>query len=175
MIWKSLKNNSYYSVNENGVVKRNAYVRVDKLGRTTQVKEKILKPVIDKDGYKRITIVIGERKPKFIPIHRVVAETFIKNKNNYPCINHKDENKLNNNVSNLEWCSWSYNNNYGERQKRVSKTQGKKVIGTKGNRTLLFNSANEAEIYFKGKKGSNISQCCNGKFKKMYGYKWGWA
>ena len=69
----------------------------------------------------------------------------------------------------------SYNNNYGLRQQRVSKTQGKKVIGLKGNRTLLFNSANEAERYFTGKKGSNISQCANGKLETAYGYKWGWV
>lgn len=175
MSWKQLKNNSYYSINEDGVVKRNAYVRVDKLGRTTQVKEIILKQHLDKDGYYRVSICSGRNKPKFYPVHRLVAETFIENKNNLPCINHKDENKSNNNVSNLEWCTVSYNNNYGDRQKRVSKTQGKKVIGTNNKETLIFNSANEAEKYFRNKKGSNISQCANGKFKQVYGYEWRWA
>ena len=175
MSWKQLKNNPYYSINENGVVKRNAYTRVDKIGRTTQVKTKILKQYLDKDGYKRVTIVIGEKKPKFIPVHRLVAETFIPNPNNYPCVNHKDENKLNNNIDNLEWCSVSYNNSYGTRLERVSKTSGKKIIGTNGKEILIFNSANEAEKYFKNKKGSNISQCANGKFNQMYGYIWRWA
>ena len=174
MIWKTLKDNSHYSVSDTGVVKRNAYKRVDKLGRTTQMKEMILKNQIDKDGYYRVSIIYKD-KQKFIPIHRLVAETFIDNKNNLPCINHKDENKLNNCIDNLEWCDVSYNNNYGSRQQRVSKTQGKKVIGLKGNRTLLFNSANEAERYFTGKKGSNISQCANGKLETVYGYKWGWV
>lgn len=175
MSWKQLKDNPYYSINENGVVKRNAYTRVDKIGRTTQVKEKVLKQHIDKDGYFRVVIVSGREKPKCYPVHRLVAETFIKNENEFPCINHKDENKLNNNVDNLEWCSVSYNNSYGTRLKRVSKTSGKKIIGTNGEKTLIFNSANEAEKYFKNKKGSNISQCANGKFNQMYGYIWRWA
>lgn len=53
-------------------------------------------------------------------IHRLVAEAFIPNPNNYPCINHKDENPSNNNIDNLEWCTYKYNANYGtgvERQK----------------------------------------------------------
>ena len=173
MNWKCLKNNSYYSVSETGVVKRNAYTRVDKIGRTTKVNEKILKPTIDKDGYKRITIITGEQKPKFVPIHRLVAETFIENKNNLPQINHKDENKLNNNVDNLEWCTVSYNNNYGNRQKRVSKTQGRKIEGTNGIEILTFNSSREAERYF-NKNSSNISSCANGKLVSAYGYNWRW-
>ena len=53
-------------------------------------------------------------------IHRLVAETFIPNPNNYYCVNHKDENPLNNNVKNLEWCSINYNCNYGNRNKKIS-------------------------------------------------------
>lgn len=59
----------------------------------------------------------GQRYKK--TIHRLVAEAFIPNPNNYPCINHKDENKENNNVSNLEWCTYKYNSNYGTCRKRA--------------------------------------------------------
>lgn len=175
MSWKQLKNNSYYSINEEGVVKRNAYKRVDKLGRITQIKEMILKQYIDKDGYKRVTICTGYEKPKYCLVHRLLAEAFIPNPNNYPIINHKDENTLNNKLDNLEWCTVSYNNNYGGRQERVRKTQGRKIIGTNEEETLIFNSANEASIYITGKKTSNISECANGKYKQMYGYKWRWV
>ena len=173
MIWKVLNDNSHYSVSNTGVVKRNAYMRIDKIGRTTKMKEMILKPQLDKNGYYRVSIFY-DKKQKFIPVHRLVAIHFLEESklNN---VNHKNEIKTDNRVENLEWCNASYNNNYGTRQERVRKTQGKKVIGTKENRTLLFNSANEAEEYFTGKKGSNISQCANGKLKTAYGYNWGWA
>lgn len=58
---------------------------------------------------------------KTFRIHRLVAETYIPNPNNYPQVNHKDENKSNNSVENLEWCTPSYNINYGGRNKKFSK------------------------------------------------------
>ena len=50
--------------------------------------------------------------PKECRVHRLVATAFIANPNNYPCVNHKDENKENNIYSNLEWCDHQYNNTY---------------------------------------------------------------
>ena len=61
-------------------------------------------------------------------IHRLVALTFIDNPDNLPCVNHKDENKENNVVSNLEWCSRSYNINYGTRNERASKALSKAIL-----------------------------------------------
>ena len=173
-MWKCIKDNPYYSINEIGEVKRNPYLKVDKLGRVTQMKEKILKQAIDKDGYPRITIIVGEEKPKFIPIHRLVAQAFIPNPNNYPCVNHKDENPRNNNVDNLEWCTISYNNNYGTRQERVSKTQGKRIMGISKDKTLQFWSASQASKYLGKNSISSIIKCANGKLKSAYGYKWRW-
>lgn len=63
---------------------------------------------------------------KAIPIHRIIATAFIPNRKNLPYINHKDENKKNNAISNLEWCNASYNINYGSRNKRVSESRLKK-------------------------------------------------
>lgn len=65
-------------------------------------------------------------------VHRLVAMTFIPNPNNLPIINHKDENRLNNSVDNLEWCTQKYNANYGNARKKLSesltKNRGVKVV-----------------------------------------------
>ena len=61
-------------------------------------------------------------KKKGFQVHRLVAFAFLQNPNQYPQINHKDENKLNNKLENLEWCSVLYNNKYGTRLKRVSES-----------------------------------------------------
>ena len=78
----------------------------------------IIKPKLKKGYYQ-----VGLRKNnirKWYAVHRLVALTFIPNPNNLPCVNHKDENKLNNNINNLEWCTVYYNNCYGSRLKRVA-------------------------------------------------------
>lgn len=82
---------------------------------------KILKGLNNK-GYLRVSLS-KNGKCKMFSIHRLVAETFIPNPNNYSCVNHKDENPLNNNVKNLEWCSINYNCNYGNRNKKISEKQ----------------------------------------------------
>lgn len=72
------------------------------------VKDKILKPILNNKGY----YIYGLRKNGKLEmklLHRLIAENFIENKNNYPCINHIDGNKLNNNINNLEWCSYQHN------------------------------------------------------------------
>ena len=68
------------------------------------------------NGYRYVSLKIdGQRKIK--KIHRIVGEVFIDNPNNYPCINHIDGNKENNNVSNLEWCTYYHNNKHARDMK----------------------------------------------------------
>lgn len=76
-----------------------------------------LKQMIKK-GYCTVYLY-NENGRKFFLVHRLVAEAFIPNPNNYPEINHRDENSLNNNVDNLEWCTSKYNSNYGTHKEKL--------------------------------------------------------
>lgn len=73
---------------------------------------KELKPSEDIKGYQRVNIQVGKYNQKKFAVHRLVAETYLENPNNYPVIHHKDKNPRNNNVSNLEWCTHKQNCHY---------------------------------------------------------------
>ncbi len=88
-------------------------------------KGRFLKPRFDSYGYQMV-MLCKDKKQKNYLIHKLVANAFIDNPNGYDSINHKDENKTNNCVENLEWCTRYYNNNYGTRNKRMSETIKKK-------------------------------------------------
>lgn len=75
-------------------------------------KNKFLKPITNKAGYLKVTLVKNKTKYSKL-IHRLIAQTYLPNPNNYPIVNHKDENKANNNINNLQWCNYTYNSNYG--------------------------------------------------------------
>ena len=93
-------------------------------GRVISLKYNIvLKPRINRDGYLYNCIRVNN-KNVYVKPHCLVAKYFIDNPNNYNCVNHKDENKTNNIVSNLEWCDIKYNNSYGNRLEKVSKSSG---------------------------------------------------
>lgn len=88
------------------------YNFIDKTtNRTRIVQGRILKPNVS-NGYFQVTLSGQEHKTKQASIHRLVAEAFIPNPDCLPQVNHKDENKLNNEVSNLEWCTQDYNAKY---------------------------------------------------------------
>lgn len=133
--WKKLEVNENYSVSDKG------RVRNDNTG-------KILKP----RGIKRyLTVHFTAHGPDYY-IHRLVAEAFIDNPDDLPQVNHKDENKQNNDVSNLEWCSSEYNVNYGTRNERSSLSYPhKRAVIVNGKR---FDTIKEAEIHSGFPKGS---------------------
>ena len=76
------------------------------------ITNKILKQRLTLDGYYQVDLYKNGVK-KHLYIHRLVAQSFLDNPKNYKIVNHKDENSMNNIVSNLEWCNSTYNNNYG--------------------------------------------------------------
>ena len=98
--------------------------QVSNLGRVKSLhhnKEKILKGSYAKEGYHLISLS-KEGTQKRCLVHRLVATAFIPNPYKLECVNHKDENPRNNNVDNLEWCTKAYNNCYGTRLERLSKS-----------------------------------------------------
>ena len=149
------------------------YYQVSNLGRVKGLKfKRMLKLCCDNYGYPIVVLSKGGIH-RTRTVHRLVAESFIPNINKLPSINHKDENKLNNSVDNLEWCDTKYNCNYGTRNKKISKRVSKKImqLSTDGKKIKKWNSMTEAG----NSLGCNISQislCCHGKLKTAYGYRW---
>ena len=131
---------------------------------------KILKTRVHPNGYELINL-----KGKTFRLHYLVAKTFLENPKKYKEINHKDENKLNNRVDNLEWCNRKYNCNYGSLPEKVGKRFSKKIllidVNSKYKSICPFPSAMEAERIM-GIDHSSIIKCCKGKIKTAGGYVW---
>lgn len=165
-IWKEIKEYE-------GIYKISNFGRVKSLPRKTTNQhgknEIILKPSKNTSGYLQVNLN-KNGKDKNVLVHKLVAETFINNTNNLPYINHKDENKTNNYVSNLEWCTAKYNANYGSRNQRLSSP----VICIELNK--VYSSIKEAseELHI---QQAHISGCC--AKRKHYitagGYHWQYA
>ena len=143
------------------------------LGRVKSLRRNIiLKSKIERNGYERVILSTNNIRKGYY-IHRLVANAFIPNPDNLSQVNHKDENKANNCISNLEWCTPKYNTNYGTGNKRRARSQSKKVIQFKPDGTFVkeWESIREIERNL-GFDHSNISRCCRGKYACAYGYLW---
>ena len=186
-VWKDIPGyEGLYQVSNTGQVRSLNY-----LG--TKGYYKILKQETIKDGYKRIRLYKDTIGKKYL-VHRLVALTFIPNPNNYPIVNHKDEDKANNVVWNLEWCDYSYNTTYGScsqkrRENLLGKNKGKNsaLYGTR-NKTratavLMFtldgqfirrfdSIADANEFMSKPRTANGIYACCMNKQNTAYGYIW---
>lgn len=127
-----------------------------------------LKGVNNGNGYLRVKL-----NERLFYIHRLVAMAFIPNPKGCKEINHKDENKLNNNADNLEWCSHKYNMKFGTRNKRAIDNTKKAIIQyTMNNKFVcIHNSIVEAAQKMCISKG-NIVSVLKGNRKSAGGYKW---
>ena len=146
---------------------------VSNLGKVRNIKSgRILKPYLNHNGYLKHHLY-KHNKLKELFLHRIIAIAFIDNHEEKPCVNHIDENKLNNDLSNLEWCTERENAIHGTRIKRIAEKNFKKVIQLDLNDNVLneFESMKQAEQET-GVFATSISACCNGKVKSAGGFKW---
>lgn len=191
-IWKNIKGfEGFYQVNNLGKVKTIERKRICSKGGIRLVKEKMLTPCIFPNGYIGFYLrVNGNRKT--VLQHRIVAECFIENKNNLATVNHKDSNRSNNNIENLEWMSQSQNIKYGfinnaKARENVKYCRGKKhkrSIGVEAfkdqEKVLRFESINMAAKYLIETNittsiyasAAGIRDCIHGKQKTAYKYTW---
>lgn len=178
MEWRNIKGyECLYEVSDSGLIK--SLQRGERLLKLTKT---------NKNGYFKVDLY-NRGKNKQLLVHRIVAEAFIPNPNNLPVVNHKDENKLNNSVDNLEWVTYKDNTNYGTAtQRRIAHTDyskpiyahnarinGKKVCRSVVQLTLdgllikIYESAAEA---FRTTNVRHITECCTGQRKSAGGYLW---
>lgn len=129
---------------------------------------RILKAGVGSRGYLNVTLC-RKGQQKTVNIHRLVATVFIPNPDNLPCVNHKDENKRNNAVDNLEWCSYYDNNVYGQRLVKSAKKRG---IPVRCIETGIVYPSSLAASRETGLHASKITLCCHGRRKTTGGCHW---
>lgn len=141
--------------------------QVSNRGRVKNIKTgRVLKPRVDGYDYEYVALY-KSGKPKDYRIHRLTAEAFIPNINNLPQVNHIDEDKRNNNVTNLEWCTASQNNKHSAHQRYCRINQ----LSLDGEFIRQWDSSEQIKRNL-GYSNGYIIQCCKGKFKQAYGYRW---
>ena len=168
-IWKPIGYEGY-EVSNLGRVKSYKYDKIN---------GKIMNPYKNTKGYLQIDLQLDGRKREnrvHLAVHRLVAIAFIPNPDNLPQVNHKDEDKTNNCVDNLEWCTNDYNAHYGTHIERVAEKIRMPIysVDKQGN-IEHFPGVREADRIVSGKEygiSAPISMCLNGKRKTAYGRQW---
>lgn len=163
----------------------NSYI-VSRDGTVTDLRGIPLKQYKEKNGYMRVWVRQDGHRKK-MSVHRLVAIAFIPNPENKPCVNHIDGNKNNNNVNNLEWCTFSENETHSHVSlgKTIKREHIEALVAghtekvrtpvvqksLDGNEIATYKSMADAQRETKISQG-NISMCCNNKRKTAGGYKW---
>lgn len=173
-VWKPVKGyEGLYEVSNHGRIRGLERIIVQKNGRTRRVEGKILTNTLSGNGYYSVCLS-KDGKSYCFGVHVLVAHAFVPgyDKDNANEVNHKDENRLNNVPSNLEWCSRKYNLNYGSYKERMSQTLRNsntiiKQYDLQGNLIAEYPSMKEASRQT-GIDVSCISNNINGKIKRGY-------
>lgn len=167
-IWLPVKDyEGLYEVSNWGDVRSLNYNRTGRV--------QVMKPGMSRHGYLKVQLYKDGKDNKYF-VHRLVAEAFLGNPDNLPQVNHKDEDKTNNAVANLEWCTAKENVNYGTGRARQAATVSRPVQQLTKNGTLvaLWSSTMEAERVT-GVNHRCIGKCCNGKRHTAGGFIWRYA
>lgn len=152
---KPIKDFPNYTISEDGTVRNH--------------EGKILKPSISNNGYQRVSLSNDNVSHKHISVHRLVAEAFIDNPLNLSQVNHINENKMDNRVENLEWCTPLENLMHSHVIDKASVAKFSKIkCETTGEE---FDSIKEAAQKY-GLWHANIVACCNGRRKSTGKKKW---
>ncbi len=131
---------------------------------------KIRKPVLGKRGYFELTLMLNG-KMKLVKLHRMIAEAFIPNTDLKPFINHKDSNKQNNKIDNLEWCTNGENIQHAYDNGKMSRKTAVKQLSLSGELIKIWDTVTHTRRYY-NMNASNIVQVCKGKRQTAYGFKW---
>ena len=165
-----------YSVSNMGRVKVHKSILNGANGCKRHMPEKILKPKKPKNGYLMVALgrnIDGTRRTKLI--HRLVAEAFIPNPEGKPTVNHIDENKRNNRVDNLEWCTYAENLHHNNDSVIIRGAETQRTYfgqyDLDGNLIKVWHGLKkmDRETEFSRK---SVSLCCKGKMETHKGYKW---
>ena len=172
--WKDIPNYEGYQASNLGRVK--SLERIDARGH--RLKEKILKPQMLNNGYYQV-MLWKESIGKWYLVHRLVWEAFNGQIPEGLQVNHINEVKADNRLSNLNLMTHKENMNYGSRTERSRnkqinrKDQSKSVLQFTLDNILVKEYPSIQQIYREtGFSQGNICGCCNGKYKQMYGFKW---
>lgn len=181
--WKPVKGyEGLYEVSDWGRIRSLDHYVNYKSKSKRLVKGKILKT--SKRGDYLAVQLSKQNKQKTHSIHNLVAEAFLPNPNNLPCVNHKSECKFFNHYSTLEWCDYTYNTIYGTSQERRRKkllnrqNMSKKVLQYSNSGEFIKEWPSTMEIQrVLGIPNTNISNCCTGKkhYKTAGGFIWRYA
>lgn len=167
-IWKELEGFSKYKFSNTG-----------KIWSKSSNKERSLKP--QKGGYIRFGLTNDEGKISNFFVHRLIASVFIPNPQNKPTVNHKNHNKADNRVENLEWATISEQNNHRKRpSKEVSRLMCSRSVwrcSINGDKIELYETLKDAAKWILDNKGNkdawkNISNVCHNRAETAYGFKW---
>lgn len=162
-IWKDVKGHEgHHQVSNYGRIKSLERVIANSDGVKQLCEGKILSTRIDKYGYERIALRINGKR-KYTTVHRLVAESFIPNPKNKSQVNHIDENKANNHISNLEWNTAKENMSHNNLRDRIALKLRKKVNSYDLNGILIKEYDLIEATKTDGFIPCKVSACCKGK------------